>query len=106
ALLHTAVTVAPKCLASCTAAEPMLPEAPMIRSSWPAWTFPRSRRKYSAVVAPNGTDNATALPQRRRTRLERHPPLFRKPCVLGVPAARHAGRGNNPVPLLKSLHVF
>ena len=31
--LHTAVTVAPKCLASCTPAEPMLPEAPMISSS-------------------------------------------------------------------------
>ncbi len=30
--LHTAVTVAPECLASCTAAEPILPDAPMINS--------------------------------------------------------------------------
>src|SRR4029077_5516601 len=29
-----------------------------------------------------------------------------KACILGVPATRHARRGNNPVPHLKLLNVF
>ena len=38
----------------------MAPEAPMIRSSCPARIFPRSRRKYSAVFAPNGMATASS----------------------------------------------
>lgn len=71
--LHTAVTVAPKCFASCTAAEPMLPEAPMISNFWPGWILPRLLRKYNAVFAPNGI--ATASSQLRESALSASEPL-------------------------------
>src|SRR6185295_1168329 len=38
----------------------------------------------------------------QRIRLDHHSPGFRKASVLSVPAARHAGRGNNSITILES----
>ncbi len=43
----TAVTVAPRCRASCTAAEPMAPVAPFTSTCWPGPTS-AARRSHSA----------------------------------------------------------
>ena len=39
-VLQTAVTSAPKCLASCTANDPTPPDAPLISTFWPGCTLP------------------------------------------------------------------
>ena len=55
AVLHTPVTSAPKALASCTANVPTPPDAPMIRTFCPGWTWPVSRSACRAVGAEMGT---------------------------------------------------
>ena len=42
-------------LAICTANVPTPPDAPLIRTFWPGWTLPSSRRSWSAVVAETPT---------------------------------------------------
>ncbi len=46
---HTAVTSAPKALASCTANVPTPPDAPVISTCCPGWTCPRSHTGCRAV---------------------------------------------------------
>src|SRR5690348_7286644 len=56
--LHTPVTSAPNDLAICTAKVPTPPDAPLIRTFWPGWTFARSRRACRAVRAATGKEAA------------------------------------------------
>ena len=60
--LHTAVTSAPKYLASCTAEVPMLPDAPLMSTLWPGRTAALSRRKYRAVDGPSTSAAASSKP--------------------------------------------
>ena len=53
-MLHTPVTSAPWALAICTAKLPTPPDAPMMSTFCPAWTFPR-RIACKAVSAETGT---------------------------------------------------
>src|SRR5574337_879097 len=63
-VLHTAVTQAPKCRASCTAHEPTPPPAPITHTDWPCLTFATSRRPMSAVT-PEMADAAACSKLRR-----------------------------------------
>ena len=54
-VLVTPVTSAPKALAICTANVPTPPDAPLMRTFWPGWTWPWSRSSWSAVVAETPT---------------------------------------------------
>jgi hypothetical protein len=49
-VLHTAVTWAPKCRASCTAHEPTPPPAPITHTACPGRTWATSRTAMSAVT--------------------------------------------------------
>ncbi len=60
AALVTPVTVAPRCLASWTAIVPTAPEAPLTSTLVPGPTVALSRRKNSAVVAPNNNPAASS----------------------------------------------
>jgi hypothetical protein len=51
-VLQTPVTSAPKCLASCSAAVPTPPEAPLISTLSPLRIFVRLKN-HNAVVPPN-----------------------------------------------------
>ena len=55
AVLQTPVTSAPKAFAICTAKVPTPPDAPMISTCWPGWTFALPRIAWSAVDAEMGT---------------------------------------------------
>ncbi len=54
-VLHTPVTSAPRDFAIWTAKVPMPPEAPLIRTFWPAVTWPWSRSAWSATKPAIGT---------------------------------------------------
>ena len=54
-VLHTPVTSAPYDFAICTANVPTPPDAPLIKTFCPGWTFPLSRRPCNAVIARNRT---------------------------------------------------
>src|SRR6185437_4091690 len=54
-VLHTPVTFAPTDFAICTANVPTPPDAPLINTLSPGWTFPWSRTAASAVNAESPT---------------------------------------------------
>ncbi len=57
-MLDTPVTSAPNAFAIWTAKVPTPPDAPLIRTFWPGWTLPSSRRSWRAVDADTPTEAA------------------------------------------------
>src|SRR6266702_3615522 len=57
-VLQTPVTSAPIDLAICTANVPTPPDAPLIKTFCPGWTFPLSRTPCNAVSPAIGTEAA------------------------------------------------
>src|SRR6266571_7062489 len=57
-VLQTPVTSAPNDLATCTANVPTPPAAPLIKTFWPGWICPLSRRPCNAVHAATDTEAA------------------------------------------------
>ena len=86
-VLHTAVTSAPRALASWTAKVPTPPDAPLISTRWPGWTRPLSRRPWRAVRADTGT--AAAFPNDSRAGLS---------ASLASAAGTYSARVPSPVP--------
>src|SRR4029450_12616990 len=114
-VLVTAVTSAPKALASWTAKLPTPPLAPLIRTVWPGWSSPWWRRPWGAVVAAIGTAAASSndrlagldetKPTGAATEAAKPPEAVARRCAAGLSPGAGAVSGEPAVAVVQEVGV-
>src|SRR5436305_9723464 len=102
-VLSTAVTSAPKYLASCTANVPILPPAPLINTFCPLRILPLLR-KNTASSPPIARVSGFLIGYIGRFYCQH--PVFRQACVLSIRTQTQTAPSKNLVTLPESFYVF